>query len=115
MDANIAYIAGVCRGAGISWRPHIKALKTPEIALREIAARAIGVTCAKLGEAEIMASAGIRDLLIANQIVGAPKIAWLTALARRSEVIVAIDDAGNVAELARAARQPGFLIDRTAV
>ena len=53
MEANIATIAGACRAAGISWRPHFKGIKVPAISLRAIAAGAIGITCAKLGEAEI--------------------------------------------------------------
>ena len=64
MEANIARIVAACREYGISWRPHSKAHKTPEIAMMQIAAGAIGITCAKLGEAEVMADAGIRDILI---------------------------------------------------
>ena len=52
----------------------MKGHKTPEIARLQLAAGAIGVTCAKVGEAEVMAAAGIRDILIANQIVGAAKV-----------------------------------------
>jgi D-serine deaminase-like pyridoxal phosphate-dependent protein len=74
MEVNIARIAGVCSAAGVHWRPHIKGNETPEIALRQIAAGAIGVTCAKLGEAQEMADAGISDILVANQIVGSEKI-----------------------------------------
>src|SRR5205809_6272506 len=74
MEANIGRIVAACRAHGVGWRPHSKAHKTPEIAHKQIAAGAIGITCAKLGEAEVMAAAGIRDILIANQIVGAVKI-----------------------------------------
>src|SRR5262249_20425932 len=77
MAANIERIAAKCRAHGVNWRPHSKAPKTPEIAHLQIAAGAIGVTCAKLGEAEVMAGAGIRDILIANQIVGPLKVARL--------------------------------------
>jgi D-serine deaminase-like pyridoxal phosphate-dependent protein len=96
MDANIARVAAACRARGVGWRPHAKAHKTPEIALREIAAGAIGVTCAKLGEAEVMAAAGIRDILIANQVVGPLKIARLVALAQRADPIVCVDCAANL-------------------
>ena len=78
MEANIARIVATCRAYGVAWRPHSKAHKTPEIAKMQIAAGAIGVTCAKLGEAEVMATAGIRDILIANQIVGSIKIGTQT-------------------------------------
>ena len=67
---------------GVAWRPHVKGHKTPEIARMQIAAGAIGITCAKLGEAEVMADAGIRDILIANQIVGPLKIAPADRAAR---------------------------------
>ncbi|MEW6752528.1 MAG: alanine racemase [Candidatus Latescibacterota bacterium] len=70
MEANIARIACVCREHGVGWRPHTKSHKTPQIARRQLEAGALGVTCAKLGEAEVMARAGVRDILIANQVVG---------------------------------------------
>ena len=65
----------------------------------QIAAGAIGVTCAKLGEAEVMAAAGIRDILIANQIVGHIKIDRLVQLADRADPIVCVDSIENLAEL----------------
>src|SRR5262245_51548645 len=74
LEANIRRIAETCASHGVSWRPHLKGHKTAEIARMEQAAGAIGITCAKLGEAEIMASAGFRDILIANQIVGRLKV-----------------------------------------
>ena len=104
LDANIARIAGTCRKHGIAWRPHTKGIKVPAIAHRLLAAGAIGVTCAKLGEAEVMAAAGIGDIMIANQIVGAQKIARLVDLRRRADVIVAVDNPDNVAALASGRR-----------
>lgn len=106
MDENIARITTACRDRGVNWRPHIKGNKTPEIALRQIAAGAIGVTCAKLSEAEVMADAGIRDILIANQIVGPAKIARLIKLRERADPIVAIDSLDHVAALAGAGPDP---------
>src|SRR6185436_11180018 len=107
METNIARIIATCRAHGVAWRPHTKAHKTPEIARMQIAAGAIGVTCAKLGEAEVMAAAGIRDILIANQVVGAPKIARLIGLQRHAEVKVLVDSADNVAALAAEASAAG--------
>ena len=107
MEANIARTAKTCRDAGINWRPHIKGQKTPEIVKKELAAGAIGATCAKLGEAEIMAAAGITDLLIANQIVGTPKIARLIALLDQADVKVAVDSIANANALGAAAAQAG--------
>jgi D-serine deaminase-like pyridoxal phosphate-dependent protein len=110
MERNVARMAGTFRAAGVGWRPHTKAIKVPALAHKLIAAGALGVTCAKLGEAEIMADAGILDILIANQIVGAPKIARLVYLARRSDVIVAVDSAENVHALDRAASAAGVRV-----
>ena len=62
----------------------------------QIAAGAIGVTCAKLGEAEVMAAAGIPDILIANQIVGPIKIARLVQLAGHADPIVCVDSVENL-------------------
>src|SRR3954454_4528226 len=70
LDANIARIADACRRNSINWRPHTKGIKVPQIARKLINAGAIGITCAKLGEAEVMAAHGFADILIANQIVG---------------------------------------------
>jgi D-serine deaminase-like pyridoxal phosphate-dependent protein len=107
LDANIERVALTCRRYGVGWRPHIKGHKTIEIARRQLAAGAIGVTCAKLGEAEVMADAGITEILIANQIVGPAKMRRLHQLLRRAPVIVAVDSLSNVAELAEAAAGGG--------
>src|SRR5258708_2662031 len=104
MEANMARIVDVCRAHGVGWRPHSKAHKTPEIAKMQIAAGAIGVTCAKLGEAEVMAVAGIHDILIANQIVGSIKIGRLVELAEQADPIVCVDSLENLAELDAAFR-----------
>ena len=104
MEANIARIVATCRAHGVAWRPHTKAHKTPEIAKMQIAAGAIGVTCAKLGEAEVMAAAGIREILIANQIVGPIKVERLVGLADRADPIVCVDSIENLNELDAAFR-----------
>jgi D-serine deaminase-like pyridoxal phosphate-dependent protein len=107
MERNIECIAAACRRAGIGWRPHTKGQKVPAIAHKLLAAGAIGVTCAKLGEAEVMVAAGIRDIMVANQIANPHKIARLANLLGAADVIVAVDDAGNVAALGAAARTKG--------
>ena len=61
----------------------------------ELEAGALGITCAKLGEAEVMAGAGIRDILIANQVVGRQKAERLAALLDRADVVVAVDSIAN--------------------
>lgn len=110
LDANIARIAAACARHGVRWRPHIKGQKISQIVRRELAAGARGITCAKLGEAEVMADAGIDDILIANQITGAAKIERLMTLLKRARVTVAVDDAENVATLSAAAQAHGVVL-----
>jgi len=105
MEQNIATMKRVIIDqAGIRWRPHTKAIKTPAIAHKLLAAGAHGVTCAKLSEAEVMAQAGIRDILIANQVVGASKLARLAGLSRHADPIVAVDCETHVKSLDVAAQ-----------
>jgi D-serine deaminase-like pyridoxal phosphate-dependent protein len=103
LERNITHLAGTFREAGVGWRPHTKGIKVPTIAHQALTAGALGVTCAKLGEAEVMAAAGIGDILVANQVVGRQKIARLVHLRRHADVKVAVDHADNVVELGRAA------------
>jgi D-serine deaminase-like pyridoxal phosphate-dependent protein len=110
LDRNIAAMADAFALGPVSLRPHAKTHKCSAIALRQIAAGAIGITCAKVGEAEALAHPDIDDILIANEIVGPLKIARLVALARRSRITVAVDDAGNVAELSSGAASAGVTI-----
>ena len=110
LEANIARIAGLCRDNGVNWRPHVKGNKTVEIVRKELAAGAIGITCAKVGEAEVMVAAGVRSILIANEIVGASKIARLVALQSRAEVMVGINSVANCAPIAAAAEQAGVIV-----
>jgi D-serine deaminase-like pyridoxal phosphate-dependent protein len=107
LESNIQYIAGLFKAAGVNWRPHTKGIKIPGIAHMLIKAGAIGVTCAKLGEAEVMAAGGITDILIGNQVVGTQKITRLVNLRKRADVKVAVDNPGNVAALGKAAAEKG--------
>jgi len=111
MERNLQRMAGFAAEAGINVRPHIKTHKCPTLAKRQIAAGAKGLTCAKLGEAEVMARAGIRDLLIANQVVGRVKIARLVELAKGSDVIVAVDSVGNAREISDVAQREGLRVN----
>jgi D-serine deaminase-like pyridoxal phosphate-dependent protein len=105
MDRNIAHIAATMRQHGVRWRPHAKGHKCPTITHRQIAAGAIGVTVAKVSEAEVMAASGVMDILIANQVVGPIKTRRLAALiaATGADVIVCVDSPANVRELDDAA------------
>ncbi len=102
LHRNIGRIADECRQHEIAWRPHMKGHKSPQIAHAQLAAGAIGLTCAKLSEAEVMAGAGVTDLLIANQIVGPAKMRRLSALRQMAAPLVCVDHADQVAQLSEA-------------
>lgn len=107
LEYNIEKMAAHFRDANKYLRPHSKSHKTPAIAHKQLAAGAIGITCAKLGEAETMADAGIGDILIANEVVGRKKIERLMLLAQRCDIMVAVDHAANLADLEEAAQAHG--------
>ena len=107
LEHNIAHMAAYFQSRPAGLRPHSKTHKCPTIAWMQLKAGAIGITCAKLGEAEVMARAGIAEMLIANQVVGRHKIARLVRLAKYTRVIVAVENADNAAELSEAATAAG--------
>jgi len=106
-DRNVARMAGTFKRAGVGWRPHTKGIKVPALAHRLIAAGAHGVTCAKVSEAEVMANAGIRDILIANQVIGEQKVRRLAFLCHQADVIVGMDSTVGIEQLDRAAAEAG--------
>ena len=110
MEDNIAKMARFFKGVSAELRPHVKTHKTPIISHKQIQAGAIGVTCAKLGEAEAMVRAGIEDVLIANQIVGTQKIARLVNLAKHTDLMLAVDNPQNVDELSAACIAKGVTL-----
>lgn len=107
VEENIAAIAAFFRDRPQKLRPHFKTPKTPEIARRQLEAGAIGITAAKLGEAEVLVNAGLGPVLIANQIVGRQKVDRLMDLLGRGEVIVAVESALNVRELEEGVARSG--------
>ena len=103
-----------CDRVGSANRPHVKTHRSVEIAQRQLALGAAGVTCQKLGEAEVMADAGITDILVPYNIVGAEKLERLGALAARAKVTVSVDDEALLAGLAASVRgtsELGVLVD----
>ncbi|HUY35751.1 MAG TPA: DSD1 family PLP-dependent enzyme [Pirellulales bacterium] len=110
MESNIRAVAATCRQHGVGWRPHAKGHKASTIARTELQAGALGVTCAKLGEAEVMAAGGIRDVLIANIVVGEHKLRRLVDLCRRAEPIVCVDHIEQVWPLSKAISAAGLRI-----
>ena len=111
LERNVAAMAAAVDGRGVRLRPHAKSHKCPDIARRQIAAGAIGVCCQKVGEAEIFVAAGVGDVLITNEIVGATKLERLAALACKAKLGVLVDDLGNVRSLGSAMRAAGASID----
>jgi D-serine deaminase-like pyridoxal phosphate-dependent protein len=110
IDANLRRMFAAGRERGVRVRVHFKSLKCGGLAKYIARAGADGFLCAKLNEAEVLADAGLTDILVANQVVGPLKLRRLAELARRAQVRVCVDDAGNVAEMSRAAREAGATV-----
>ncbi len=110
VDANLRRMFSAFRGRPVNVRVHFKSLKCAGLARHIAAAGAGGFLCAKLNEAEVLADAGLTDILIANQVVGPIKLRRLAELARRAQVRVCVDDADNVEQMSRAAREAGITI-----
>ena len=92
VDKNITRLQSLCDEVGLANRPHIKTHKSPFLAKRQIKAGAVGITCQKLGEAEVMVDAGIEDVLIATNIIGAARSGKLAKLQQRVSLKVCADN-----------------------
>ncbi len=95
---NIARFQAYADEHGLALRPHIKTHKLPLFAKVQVEAGAVGINCQKLGEAEVMAEAGLSDILITFNIVGAPKLKRLVALGRRIDRLAVTADGGAVVD-----------------
>lgn len=107
VEANIARVQAQCDAAGLANRPHIKTHKSPELAKLQVAAGAKGITCQKIGEAEVMAAAGLDDILISYNLLGEEKMQRLGRLLETSTVTVAADNPTVIADLPKAAGVAG--------
>ncbi|HET6382987.1 MAG TPA: alanine racemase [Armatimonadota bacterium] len=112
LENNLRRMADLCRTHGIALRPHAKTHKTVEIGQRQLALGAVGITLAKLGEAEVMALHGFDDILIAYQLIGPHKMARLTQLLQRPRetplrLTVAVDSLEGATALSDAATRAG--------
>lgn len=110
MERNLRRMADYFAAGPCKLRPHVKTHKCPIIARRQIELGAIGITAAKIGEAEVMAEGGVQDILIANEVVGPSKVRRLAALARRCTVTVALDNLDNARAIGQAAREAGATV-----
>jgi D-serine deaminase-like pyridoxal phosphate-dependent protein len=111
LEHNLAEAAELAAAHGKRLRPHIKTHKMVEIARRQVELGAVGLTMAKLGEAEVFADAGFDDLFVCYPIVGAAKLKRLVALAQRVRLSTIADDAGAARALAAAAGAAGLTVD----
>ena len=111
LEENLARYQQYYTEHGIGLRPHIKTHKTLAVAAMQMAGGAIGLTCQKIGEAEVMVNGGLAtDILIPYNIVGKQKMDRLTALARRAQLTVAVDSAYTARGISEAAAADGVTI-----
>lgn len=105
MEANLQHMAAFFAEGPCRLRPHYKNHKCVALARRQLAHGAVGITCATLGEAEALARNGIRDILIANEIAGAPQIDRFVQLSRTTDIKVGVDNEHAIAALSAASAQ----------
>ena len=98
-EDNLRTMQVLAERHGVALRPHAKAHKCPEIAIRQVALGASGICCQKVSEAVPFVAAGVRDVLISNEVVGAPKLALLARLARQAQMSVCVDNVRAVEAL----------------
>jgi D-serine deaminase-like pyridoxal phosphate-dependent protein len=110
-EKNLKTMTDAVRPLGKRLRPHAKSHKCAEIAQRQVAAGAVGVCVQKTAEAEALVEGGVRDVLIANEVVGRAKLARLAQLGKSARIGVCVDDAAIVADLDAAARATGARLD----
>ena len=97
VESNIGVMSEQIRSTGAVWRPHTKAIRSPALAQMLVDGGAVGVTCAKITQAAALVAAGIKDVLIANEIVGPIKVANLVELSKSCDrLTVAVDNADNL-------------------
>src|SRR2546421_8557256 len=109
-ERNLDRMAEWSRRTGVAVRPHAKAHKSPLVARKQLDRGAVGITCSKLGEAEVLVAGGVSNILISSEIVGPAKIARLLSLVRHAELLVVVDDAANAGDLSAAASAAGLTL-----
>ena len=111
VERNIARLQSLCDAAGIANRPHVKTHKSTVLAAMQKEAGAMGITCQKLGEAEVMADGGQDDILISYNILGEEKLGRLGRLAGRIKMTVSADNPVVVEGLPQAGEIAGRSLD----
>lgn len=112
LEHNIGVIAGHYRDTAVKLRPHVKNHKSPQIAWMQVNAGGTtgGICAAKVSEAEVFVEAGFPNVLIANQVVAPAKLLRLASLAKRVDLMVAVDDTEQVRRLSAGALAVGATI-----
>ena len=110
-ERNVRQMQAAADSAGLALRPHAKAHKCVAIAQAQMRAGAVGICCQKVSEAIPFVAAGIPDILISNEIVGAAKARLLAALAARARMSVCVDHEQSIEQLAQACEQAGSRLD----
>jgi D-serine deaminase-like pyridoxal phosphate-dependent protein len=95
-EANVGRLMSAVSAGGKDWRPHSKGHKAPWIARRQIELGAVGVTCAKVSEAEVMVEGGVSSILIANELAARHKVERAARLQADAEVMICADDPFHV-------------------
>lgn len=110
LERNLDRMAAYCREHNLGLRPHTKTHKTPEVARMQLERGAVGLTVAKVGEAEVMASAGLDEIVVAYPIWGAEKLRRLATLARERSVLLSLDNEATALGLSHAANAAGATV-----
>ncbi|HTM50550.1 MAG TPA: alanine racemase [Bryobacteraceae bacterium] len=104
-ERNLCRVAEYTKANDLRLRPHTKTHKTPAVGKRQLESGAVGLTVAKVGEAEVMLASGTPDLLVAYPVIGRGKLERLTEVAKKTRVTVALDNSFTARQLSEAARQ----------
>ncbi len=107
LEKNLNRLAGYCNQHNLRLRPHTKTHKIPEIAKMQIHSGAWGITVAKVGEAEVMAAAGLDNILIAYPVLGQSKLERVMKLAQSHKITVSLDSSEALAGISQAAARAG--------
>ena len=110
LERNLRRVADYAGGHGLRLRPHTKTHKSPLVGRWQLDSGAVGLTVAKVGEAEVMLASETPDLLVAYPVIGRAKLERLMEVARRTRVTVALDSAFAARQLSDAARAAGVSV-----
>ena len=111
VERNLDRMDAALAGTSVRARPHTKTHKVPNLALEQLRRGAIGICCAKLGEAEVMAAGGVGPILLTTEVIGDAKIRRLLGVARQVPITTVVDDVRGAERLSEAATQAGLRLD----